>query len=273
MGTPGNNSGNTMLVCDATNYIAMYCRASPGSLSGDCSRALLRAANAALAMHPSYRVVVFAFDTPGPSWREEVYPDWKGNRLERSSDIPGVSREVAAARRLLPENGYLAYASPGFDGDDVVATICERATSGGLRCVIWSGDSDFRQLLSDGQVSQLTKFRSNGGGREEEFLTAGGFREKHGFDPGSWPDYRTLCGKPGDGWGGADGIGDKKASELVGTFKTVELVMEKFRNGQLEGLNKRQVAGLESLDWTTGKTVMSLRTDAPLVPVGKCRSN
>jgi len=131
---------------------------------------------------PEYLGVVF---DAGDSERTEIYPEYKATREkmpdELEASIPRVREIIEAFRVPVLE-------LEGYEADDVIGTLAEKAVAAGLEAVIISGDKDFYQLIRDG-VCLLNPGRGGPNAVDEEWVDTGNAHERLGVPPGRVTDY------------------------------------------------------------------------------------
>lgn len=157
--------------------------------------------------------VVCAWDAPGPNYRHELFADYKSNRPEKD---PALVDHICACRDALEAMGVAVYDAPGFEGDDVVATLARRWTREGGDVRIHTADKDILQL-----VDEQTCVVIQGKPYVHENVV-----EKYGIGPELIPAWLALAGDSSDGIPGIPGIGGQTASRLLATFGSMEAVLE-----------------------------------------------
>jgi DNA polymerase-1 len=159
-----------------------------------------------------------ALDLEGPTIRHEKYGAYKATRKpmppELVQQIPYIYRVCEAFR--VPVIGYA-----GFEADDVIGTLSQKASEEGLQSVIVTSDKDMLQLVS-GQVVVLDA------GKDNTIFDAQKVEEKMGVRPDQVADLLGLWGDTSDNVPGAPGIGEKGAKELIQSFGTLEAVLENW---------------------------------------------
>ncbi len=171
-----------------------------------------------LREYPSSYVAV-ALDAGGPTVRHEAYADYKATRkptpeplLEQIPRVPG----------LLGALGIPALAVPGYEADDVMATLAREAEREGVPALLLTGDKDMAQLVSE-KVALLRPGRRPGD--PLTVLDRAGVIEKFGIPPERIPDLLALEGDPTDHVPGVRGIGEKTARELLSRYGSLEAVL------------------------------------------------
>jgi DNA polymerase-1 len=196
-----------------------------------------------------------SFDLPGPTFRHESYAAYKAHRPRMDADL---AVQLPFVRRVCEAFGLPILEVPGFEADDVIATLALQAVGAGLKVVVVSGDKDLLQLVSD-DIIVLNPGREGSGATRYDRKTV---EEKFGVPPERVVDVLALVGDAVDNVPGVAGIGDKGARDLVREFGSLEGVLENVdtvkRAAYREGLKAHREEALLS------KQLVTLRTDAPV---------
>jgi DNA polymerase-1 len=160
-----------------------------------------------------------AFDPKGGNFRHELYPLYKANRGETPEDIvlsvPWIKRILDAMRIPVLEVS-------GWEADDVIGTLSERATAEGYATFMVTPDKDYGQLVTGSAL--IYKQRKSGDG--VEIVDREAIKAQYGVDdPRLVIDILALWGDASDNVPGVPGIGEKGAAKLVGQFGTVENIL------------------------------------------------
>lgn len=242
-------------IVDGTNY----CHTLWAGTNGRCDvpRSLLSLVQCFRERYSSPRVDV-VFDPGGPTWRHALYADYKGGRDAKPAELVRV---LEAARDLCDREDLLGPSVPGFEADDVIATLATQALARRERVVIYSRDKDLRQLLLPGLVSLMTRAIRVQGAWDFTFLTAARLYDEAGLEPAQWADFRALAGDTSDNWPGAAKIGEKIATAIVQEAGSLEAAM-----GNLWALklSERQRDALLAFDWRLGLQLMTLQRQVAL---------
>ena len=158
--------------------------------------------------------LVCALDAPGPTFRHERFEAYKANRAEMPADLVP---QIPLIRQLLDVMGIPCLEMPGYEADDVLATLAHLVTGQGGGCVLATSDKDARQLLSD--RVRLLNLRTNA------FLGPDELRAEWGIRPDQVVDYLTLVGDSADNVPGVPLIGPKIASELLQAHGSLDHVL------------------------------------------------
>ncbi|WP_432545160.1 DNA polymerase I [Kineococcus sp. SYSU DK002] len=158
------------------------------------------------------------FDVSRASFRTEVYADYKGTRTKSPDEFRGqvdLVKEVLAALRVP------VVEVEGYEADDVIATLTERAVQDGFDVLISSGDRDAFQLVRPG-VTVLYPVR---GVSELTRMTPEVVEEKYGVPPQRYPDLAALVGETSDNLPGVPGVGAKTAAKWINLYDGLDGVI------------------------------------------------
>ena len=167
--------------------------------------------------HPDALAV--AWDTPTATFRSEKYHEYKAQRdaapdLFRSQ-LPLI-REVADVLNLAQ------FEAPGWEADDIIATIAGRASSEGWEVLIVTGDRDAFQLIE----GPVRVYYTRRGLSDTIVADASYVEEKYGIRPDQYADYAALRGDSSDNLPGVPGVGEKTASRLVAGYGDLDGIYE-----------------------------------------------
>ena len=160
--------------------------------------------------------LVVAFDRSEPTFRHEAEPKYKAQR-ESAPDI--LRQQLGIVREVLAALGVPVIEIPGFEADDIIATVADRAVDGGFDVMIVTGDRDSYQLVRDPHVRVLYNRR---GVTDYALYDEAGIVEKTGVTPQQYPTYAALRGDPSDNLPGVPGVGEKTAAKLVSKYGTLD---------------------------------------------------
>jgi DNA polymerase-1 len=153
----------------------------------------------------------FALDAPARTFRAERYPEYKAGRPRTPS---ALSQELARLPGLLEAFEVPVFCVPGFEADDVLATVARRAAEAGRHVLIVSGDRDLLQTTGERRRVLFLGRR----GLEAELYDATRVEARFGLPPERLPAYVALVGDPSDHLIGVAGVGPRTAAELVRRF-------------------------------------------------------
>ena len=199
--------------------------------------------------------VVVVFDRKEPTFRHEAAPEYKAQR-ETQPDI--LYQQLDLIREMLKKMGIEAIDAPGFEGDDLIATIADRALKSGDDLIIVTGDRDNYQLVADPHIRVLYNKR---GVSDYALYDEAGIFERTGVTPKQYAEYAALRGDPSDNLDGVPGVGEKTAAKLIAKYRTIEAI---FDNAD-EQTPKLKQALIESRERVLRNAkLMVLRRDAPV---------
>lgn len=199
---------------------------------------------------PEY--LVCAIDAPGPTFRHEKFAAYKGTRAEMPADLVP---QIPLIRRLLDTMGIPCLEMPGFEADDLLATIAVRTVAAGGDCIIATSDKDARQLLGD--HVRLLNLRNNLMFGRDELLADWGIR------PDQVVDFLSLVGDTVDNVPGVPGIGPKIAAELLKTHDTLDHLLA--HADDVAGAKRRENLRLHADTARAGRELIQLDTAVPIV--------
>ena len=153
-----------------------------------------------------------AFDAPGDTFRDEMLEDYKAGRADTPWLLPhqfDIIREVMAALAIP------VIEAPGFEADDVIATLATEAEERRCEVVIVTGDRDSFQLVHDPWVRVLYNKR---GVSDYTLYDEAGIAERTGVAPEKYVLLAALRGDPSDNLPGVPGVGEKTAAKLLNTY-------------------------------------------------------
>jgi len=206
--------------------------------------------------------LVVAFDKKGPTLRHDQFPDYKANRAETPDEL---ITQVERVKELVDAFGWRQEEIDGYEADDIIGTLCEKAKGAGYEVYIVTGDNDCLQLVDD-QVRVLFTRRgiTNVDEMDEEAV-----KERLGVSPGQVPDYKGLVGDQSDNIPGVPGIGPKTAVKLLQQYGSVEGIVANVH--QLSGklAQRLQEHGEQAL---LSKKLATICRDAPVgLEPGQCQ--
>ncbi len=169
---------------------------------------------------PDY--IAAALDRPEPTFRHEVYKEYKAQRAEAPPDLIAQFETV---RELFRAFGIRTYDHPGYEADDIIGTLVAQArkADSALNILIASGDMDMLQLVDDERVAVFTMRK---GIADTVLYDEDAVQKRFGFSPWQLPDFKGLKGDPSDNIKGVPGVGEKTATALIQAFGQLEKLYE-----------------------------------------------
>ncbi|HUX40267.1 MAG TPA: DNA polymerase I [Rectinemataceae bacterium] len=178
------------------------------------------------------------FDPKGKTFRHEMYAEYKATRQKTPEDL---HEQVPLVEEMLRALGVPILRAEGFEADDVIATLAERARAENRECWIVSGDKDLLQLVG-GSVKALRP----GSGFVYQSFGPEEVKAEWGVGPEGILDYLTLTGDASDNVPGVKGIGDKTAGKLLAQFGSVDEIYARLDEVKPDSLRKKLEEGRES---------------------------
>ena len=191
----------------------------------------------------------------GMSGRKEISPEYKAQRSSRPSLLKEQWPHLAP---LVEAFGYPNVKVEGFEADDVIAALTDRAREQGIPVMVVTGDRDAYQLVDDG-VRIMTTSR---GITDTKIYDRQGVIDRYGIPPELVPDFIGLKGDTSDNIPGVPGIGDKTAAELLQRFGSLEDVLANV--DQISGAKRKQNLTEHADDARLSKQLATMRHDVPV---------
>ena len=199
--------------------------------------------------------IAVAFDTHGPTFRHEEYPEYKATRDETPE---GIRTAVPHIRNLLQAFNIPVLEYPGFEADDVIGTLARSAEKQGFDTYMVTPDKDFAQLV-DEHTFMLKPGRGNG---EPELLNVKKILEQWGIEKVEQViDILGLAGDTADNIPGIPGVGPKTAEKLIAQFGSIENLLE--NTDQLKGKQKEKVEDNKHTALLS-KRLVTIKCDVPV---------
>ncbi len=197
---------------------------------------------------PTY--LVCCFDSPGKTFRDEIFTEYKANRGPMPDDL---QLQIPMIQEMLDAMRIPVVALEGFEADDIIATLALAGEQRGIDVFICSSDKDCRQLLSD----KIKIFNL----RKQIILDAEALKADWGIRPEQVIDYQTLVGDSVDNVRGVEGVGPKTASKYLQDYGTIENLLAHIDD--LKGKKKENLTAFIPNLETTRKLV-TLDTHTPI---------
>ena len=173
-----------------------------------------------------------AFDPQGGSFRREIYPEYKANRPATPEDI---TLSVPYVKRILDAMCVPVLEVAGYEADDVIGTLSQKAAAGGYEVFMVTPDKDYGQLVRD----HCKIYKQKGDGIE--VVDRAAIQAHYGFeDPTLVRDVLALWGDASDNIPGVPGIGEKGACKLVREWGPVENILA--HAGEIKGRQGENIA-------------------------------
>lgn len=198
---------------------------------------------------PEY--MVFCYDRKEPSFRHEMYDEYKAHRTEMPEDL---AKQIPYIKQLADLLGIPAMEVPSYEADDIIGTLTKEGRKHGMEVIIVSGDKDFGQLIQDHVVLYDTM-------KDHKYNSQGVF-EKWGVRPDQFIDYLSIVGDTSDNIPGVKGIGEKGAIKLLEQFKTLEDIYENVDKVESKSVREKLIAAKEMA--LLSKKLVTIACDIPM---------
>ena len=159
--------------------------------------------------------IAVAFDVSRQTFRTEKFPEYKSNRAATPDEFRS---QVSHIYEVVKAFGINRFELPGFEADDVIATLTKNAETEGFEVLICSGDRDTFQLVSE----KTTVLYPKKGVTEMVRMTPEAVIEKYGLTPKQYPDFAALRGDPSDNLPSLPGVGEKTATKWIADFGSLQ---------------------------------------------------
>jgi 5'-3' exonuclease len=220
-----------LFLIDGSSYIFRAFFAIPPLTNGSGmpTNAILGFTNMVLKLLKQHRpeFVIVALDAGKKTFRNEIYEGYKGHRPEPPADLVP---QLPYFRKVLEALNIALIETPGYEADDVIATLCKSLSRADCEIVVVSADKDLMQLVAD-----RIKFLDS---TKDRWIGAPEVKEKFGVAPGQVVDVMGLMGDAVDNIPGVKGIGKKTAIGLIQRFHSLENLFARLceiDNCQLRG--------------------------------------
>ena len=196
------------------------------------------------------RYAVCVFDAKGETFRNEIYPDYKGHRPPMPDDLRSQIEPIHEVVRLL---GWHVLCIEGVEADDIIGTLAGMAAQQGKRVIISSGDKDLSQLVNE----HITIIDTMTGKKRD----VAGVTAEFGVPPSLMIDYQTLVGDAVDNVPGVDKVGPKTAAKWLNAYGSLDKLIEEAPG--LKGVVGENLR--KALDWLPiGRQLVTIKTDCDL---------
>jgi DNA polymerase I len=155
--------------------------------------------------------VAVAFDVSRQTFRSDEYADYKAGRSATPSEFQG---QLPLLREVLDALSITYVEAPGYEADDILATLTRQAVADGLEVVLCTGDRDAFQLVGE-QVTMLYPVR---GVSEVWRMDPATVEEKYLVPPNRYSDLAALVGESSDNLPGVPGVGPKTAAKWINQY-------------------------------------------------------
>ncbi|UKO97930.1 DNA polymerase I [Nostoc sp. UHCC 0870] len=207
------------------------------------------------------QAMAVAFDLGLPTFRHEADDTYKAGRAETPEDF---ILDLKNLHELLQGFNLPIYTAPGYEADDVLGTLAQKATAAGYKVKILTGDRDLFQLIDPAKEITVLNFSPDALKRSTNTITEFSteqVKEKLGILPTQVVDFKALCGDKSDNIPGVKGIGEKTAVQLLNSYESLDQIyaaLDKIK----EATQKKLVEGKENAE--KSRYLAKIVVDVPL---------
>ena len=158
--------------------------------------------------------IIFAIDSKGDTFRNEIDVNYKANR---SAPPPELTQQLPVAIEWINKMGYKTLGKSGFEADDMIATVVTCAKKKGYKVRVVSHDKDLYQLIDDDKVIIVDAIK-------RKYVNEQACYDKYGVTPKQFIDYQSILGDSADNVPGVKGIGKVGAEKLLKEYGTLDNV-------------------------------------------------
>ncbi|MDX1606111.1 MAG: DNA polymerase I, partial [Candidatus Competibacterales bacterium] len=244
----------SLLLVDGSSYLFRAYHALPPLTGphGEPTGALYGVLNMLrklLSENPPQHLAV-VFDARGPTFRDELFADYKAQRPAMPEDLASQIEPLHACVEAL---GLPLLCVSGVEADDVIGTLARQAAAEGMEVTIVTGDKDMAQLV-DGRITLLDTMKNLR-------LDAAAVEERFGVPPERIIDYLALMGDSSDNIPGVPGVGAKTAARWLQQYGSLDAIID--RAEEIKGkVGEKLRANLEQLELS--RRLATIRCDVPL---------
>ncbi len=196
-----------------------------------------------------------AFDPPGPTFRHEIFKEYKAQRQETPEDIRS---SVPIIKEIIKAYNIPILEISGYEADDVIGTLATKAGLKGIKTYMMTPDKDYGQLVTDNVFIYRPKYG------DKEFEVMGPDQVKAKYDissPTQVIDILGLMGDASDNIPGCPGVGEKTAQKLISEFGSIENLLT--HTDELKGALKTKIESNSEMI-TFSKFLATIKTDVPI---------
>ena len=242
-----------LILIDGSSYLYRAFHALPplSNAQGEPTGALFGVVNmlrSTLKARPEY--LAFVSDAPGPTFRDELYDQYKANRPPMPDDLRAQVQPMLAIVAAL---GFPVLCVPGVEADDVIGTLAEQAHAQGIDVLISTGDKDLAQLVRPGVTLINTMTNTT--------MDVAGVFDKFGVKPEQIIDFLSLTGDNVDNVPGVTKCGPKTAAKWLAEYGTLDgVIAHADKIGGKIGEYLREAIPKLPLS----RALVTIKTDVPL---------
>lgn len=244
----------TLLLVDGSSYLYRAYHALPDLRSHHNlpTGAIHGVLNMLRRLHKDYHADYSAcvFDAKGKTFRDEIYPDYKGHRPPMPEDL---AVQIAPLHACIEAMGWPLLLVEGVEADDVIGTLARQAEEQNMRCIISTGDKDIAQLVN----AHITLVNT----MNNEILDEEKVHAKFGVRPERMLDYLMLVGDSSDNIPGVEKVGPKTAVKWLEHYGSLESIIA--HSAEIKGVVGENLR--KAIDWfETSRKLVEIKCDVDL---------
>ena len=230
---------------------------------GENTSAAWGVVNFLMRLREKYRPDYVAWvNDAGTSFREERYPEYKSTREKLDNELQAdFDRALERICAMLDAFRIPLITVPGYEADDVIATLAVRGAERGFQSVIVSGDKDFYQLIGPG-IALLNPGRGGAAAVEETWVDESNAAERLGVPPGQVVDFLSLVGDASDNIPGVKGIGEKGAQKLLAEYGDLDTLLA--RAAEVTAKRPREALLAQGDSARLSRELVTIKRDVPV---------
>ena len=199
--------------------------------------------------------IAVGFDPPGGTFRNQLYPEYKANRVETPQLVIDALQPLT---EIVHSLNIPVLMIPGFEADDVLGSMAKRSAREGFDVYMVTPDKDYGQLLEE----HIFQVKPGKKGSDDELYDIPRLREKYGIErPEQIIDMLAICGDSADNVPGVKGVGEVGASKLLQKYGTLEGIYEHI--GELTARQQELFRAAED-HIALSKVLVTIKTDIPI---------
>jgi len=198
--------------------------------------------------------VAVAFDMKAPTFRAEIYSEYKANRKGMPDDL---AIQFPYIKQLLTALGITVLEREGFEADDILGTLSSAVSANGNECILATGDRDAFQLINNKVSVNLAKTN------DDTIFTPELIRETYGIEPEQFIEIKALMGDSSDNIPGVKGIGEKTAFDLIKKYKSIDYIYENLDSLEVTASVKKKLSDGKEMCFLS-RRLGTIALDAPV---------
>ncbi|MCX8109875.1 MAG: DNA polymerase I [Syntrophorhabdaceae bacterium] len=196
-------------------------------------------------------ILAIVFDSKTPSFREEIFRDYKAQRQPMPDNL---SIQIPYVKRIVQAMGFPILEQEGYEADDIIGTFVKKMENSEKSIHIITSDKDMMQLVSD-RVYIFDTMKNI-------LFSAKEVVDKFGVTPSLMPDFLALCGDSSDNIPGVTGIGEKTARQLIQEFGPIEEIYSNIEKIKRQSIREKLIAGRDNAYMS--KALATIKIDCPI---------